>query len=362
MAPCHNSPAGSTLAALLRDDKSIAVLRRDGSVHTSISFAGFTGIRGTATGLRQVVSTSGREQFYVAGIANSAYGVRYLERTTSSTTTRIIGATFHDVNPPRYQPATLDVRSAVIYGTQLFIASSYTVEPNVQSDQPGRTPWGGLTRVGAAGQLPNVSTEDATLVRGFDGKANYWSFVFEQAQSMWALEDSSRYMRAQSAAQLAFEDSYSRLSGVPRASADTAYSRPVFYRSSLSTTVVKFAWTPGKVQWVEDPSVRVVIRDACYSMTGRRETSTDQQGQVLWKHFVVYTTSRTKLYRVYPHDNSFSVVASAPEGQLFRGVSLPAYPSATPTPTPSGTPSRSRTRSRLSSRSRSGSKAKPRVL
>jgi hypothetical protein len=179
---------------------------------------------------------------------------------------------------------------------------------------------------------------------------------------MWALEDSSRYVRAQSAAQLAFEESYSRLSGVPRAAADTAFTRPVFYRSSLSTTVVRFVWTPGKVQWVEDASARVVIRDACYSMTGRRETRMGQQGQVLWKQFVVYATSRTKLYRVLSWANSVTVVASAPEGQLFRGVSLPAYPSPTPTPTPSGTPSRSRTRSRLLSRTRTRTKARPRGL
>ena len=56
LLPCHTAPAGANVASILQSQKTIAILRRDGSVDTSIRFTGFTGMRGTATGLRQVAA------------------------------------------------------------------------------------------------------------------------------------------------------------------------------------------------------------------------------------------------------------------------------------------------------------------
>ena len=140
MVPCHTSPVGSAYADITSDTKTIAILRRDGTVDTTIEFTGYTGVRGTTNGLKQVASVDGRNAFYLAGIASSSFGLRLLPNATSNTTTRIHGATWYTDPSPRYQPASRDVRGVFVSGSRLLISSSYSAEPNL--DIPGvYTPW-----------------------------------------------------------------------------------------------------------------------------------------------------------------------------------------------------------------------------
>ena len=88
MLPCHASPAGARLAALLRGSKSIATLGASTarSDVATLPFDGFTGLRGTVTGLWQAASLDGRSGFWVAGIANSRYGVRHVAPGSANAT------------------------------------------------------------------------------------------------------------------------------------------------------------------------------------------------------------------------------------------------------------------------------------
>jgi hypothetical protein len=310
MLPCHASPAGTRFAELVRDTKSIATLgaspTRDDVA--TLPFVGYTGVRGTATGLRQAASRDGRSGFWVAGIANSRYGVRYVA-PGSVATTRVHGATFY--SPPgasvetlRYQPATLDVRGLGVYGAQLLLTSSYVVERNRNMPAAGQwrgwTPWGGLVLVGddATARAPPTSSQSlSVLARGFTGRRNYWTFVFESDRSLWLLEDTTSYRPATGGG----------------GSAEAA--KPVNVRTALGTAVVRWVWRDGT--WQEEPAARVTIpgATACYSLAGRVEGAATG--------WVVYTTSRTTLYRLVTATRALTELRRAPAGSVYRGVVLP---------------------------------------
>lgn len=91
--PCHNLTAGSTARQLLNSSKTIADLNRAGRIDTSVSFFGFTGARGTQTGIKQVASQDGNS-FYILGIANNNYGLRFLPSRSADRTGRIYGSMF----------------------------------------------------------------------------------------------------------------------------------------------------------------------------------------------------------------------------------------------------------------------------
>ena len=358
--PCHTSPAGAPLGALLADAKTIAVLHRNGSADTSIRFTGFTGVRGTSTGLRTALTTNGRE-FWLAGIANSNSGLRYLAEPSRANTTRVHGSKFLDQSPLRYEVGTLDLRGATLWGSQLYVTSSYAVEPNrnMPADQAayrGYTPWGGVVRVGElAGPLPRAATPEAALARGFDGRRSYWGFTFESPRALWILEDTSRYARAPAAAQAAFTAAMDALAPSAAAAAaaagEPAAARPVLYRASEGTAVVAWRWAPLLVRWVEDAPRKVYLGEACYSLAARAEPSrAPGGGGPVW---VVYTTSRTRLFRVDTAAGTARVLRQAPDGQLFRGVALPPYVRQPQSVSPAVTRSKSPLPSRQSAKPRS---------
>ena len=332
LLPCHGSPAGAPLAALLRDNKTIATLGASATRDdvATLPFVGYTGVRGTGTGLRQAASLDGRSGFWVAGIANSRYGVRHVA-PGSTRATRVHGSTFYSAanataESLRYQPATLDVRGVALFGARLLLTSSYAVERNrdVPPTHPRRgwTPWGGLVLIGddAAPAPPRTSAALSTLARGFSGRLNYWTFVFENAHSLWLVQDTSRYRPASQAEAQAFED---RTGSSALANGDGAYeqisgngamTRPVNLRTALGTTLVRWVWRDSA--WQEEPAARVAIPGvACYSLAGR-----DEGGATGW---VAYTTSRTTLYRIVTATRTLTEVRRAPAGTLYRGVVLP---------------------------------------
>ena len=324
LLPCHGSPAGARFVDLVRDAKTIATvgasIARDDVV--TFPFEGYTGVRGTATGLRQAASLDGRTGFWVAGIAASRYGVRYVTRG-SGNATRVHGSTFYSAEPLRHQPATLDVRGLGLYGPRLLLSSSYLVERNrnmpTTSAWRGWTPWGGVVLVGNDAAAPPVTAQaSSVLVRGFPGRRNYWTFVFESDRSLWLLEDTARYAAA-SLSQAASFDAHlagaRTAAGEPLLPSGSFATRPVHVRTTVGTVVVHWVWRVAA--WVEDAPARTPINDeACYSLTGRVE------GTAGW---VVYTTSRTTLFRVVTATRAVTVVARAPAGTLYRGVALPPF-------------------------------------
>ena len=327
LLPCHGSPAGARFTDLVRDAKTIATVgaaaARDDVA--TLPFEGYTGVRGTGSGLRQAASLDGRSGFWVAGIAASRYGVRHVARGGGGNSTRVHGSTFYSSEPLRHQPATLDVRGLGLYGPRLLLSSSYLVERNrnmpTTSAWRGWTPWGGVVLVGDDAAAPPVTAQAASvLVRGFPGRRNYWTFVFEGDHSLWLLEDTARYAAASHSQAASFD---ARLAGARAAAGQPALlpggslaTRPVHVRTTVGTAVVHWVWRGAA--WGEDVPARAPINDdACYSLAGR-----DEGGATGW---VVYTTSRTALYRVVTATRAVTVVARAPAGTLYRGVVLPPF-------------------------------------
>jgi len=337
--PCHTAPAGADVAAILQSQKTIAILRRDGTVETSIRFTGFTGMRGTATGLRQVATLDARNEFWVAGIANSRYGLRYLPNPTTNTTVRIHGSTLYTYETPlRYQVGSIDLRSALIHGNQLFVTSSFVAEPNKNMDSPATdTPWGGAVRINATGFLARGASLGANLLSGFTGRLNIWQFHFEDTKSLWTLEDvGSSYVKLGTLAQRRAENLLIASGKAPMLqaaqTAEDAIFRPLFQRTSLSSIFGNWKWVGAG--WVEPTQAnKVSIPDACYSMVGRDDAAG------VW---TIYTTGRKALYRINTATKVYSILASAPAGRLFRGVALPPNVSPSPAPTPSSQATTSR--------------------
>ena len=281
--PCHASPPGSRLTTLLFDNKVIAQLSRSGVVDTSVRFEGFTGLRGTATGIRQVATFDG-SAFWIAGIARTQYGVRYL-RPGMPNASRVYGQTIYPVQPPRYQAATLDVRSIMLWSRSLYITSSYAVERNRNMDASPFNPWGGLIRLGSVGVPPTTSISAAQLLEGFDGRKNFWTMAMEpQGKSVWLVRDLATYTRSSAPMSNVFDE---QVSVEPLAQIDDS-ARPVFTRSNLRSQLVNWAWQSGVNRWTEQPAKAIFINDALYSSTGRIEAG----------GWVAYATGRRTLYKV----------------------------------------------------------------
>jgi hypothetical protein len=319
--PCHTAPAGANVAAILQSQKTIAILRRNGSVDTAIRFTGFNGMRGTATGLRQAATLDARSEFWIAGIASSNYGLRYINNAARTNTSRIHGSVFYAAEVPlRYQAGSMDLRSLVLHGSQLYVASSFLVEPNRNMAFSPYTPWGGIVRVADYGVLARAATTDANLLRGFSGRRNLWTFNFEGPRSLYVLEDTSKYVRLGASAQASAEEALIASGREPllaaAMSAESSLLRPMFTRAYVQTAVANWKWTV--YEWVEESAAtKTYINDGCYSMVGRPETPRGAPATAA-KQWAVYTTGRKALYRVNPAANTVTVVANAPAGQLYR--------------------------------------------
>jgi hypothetical protein len=336
LLPCHGSPAGAPLAALLADTKAIAVLDVAGDVTIAARFAGFTGVRGTATGLRQAATGGSRDEFWLAGIAATDYGVRYVGPRSAGNASaaarpplaHVHGAHFYATGPlPHYQPATLDVRGLHVAGSQLLLTSSYVAEPN--RDMPHtddvwaeHTAWGGVVRVrrpaGAAGVPREAAGSRPRLLAGFTGRRNLWAFVSEHPRSLWVVLDRARYTPANASGAAAWQ---AAMRAHTPDVASGPQGGPVLARASPRTALVNWRWVDWR--WVEAPAAEwTQIADACHSLSGRVERGA----------WTLYTASRTRVYRAVPGARAVSVLAEAPPGALYRGVSIALPPLPPPPP------------------------------
>lgn len=360
--PCHASPVGSPLSDLLVGDKSIGALMRNGATAALSKFNSFLGVRGTQTGIRQAASVD-MSAFWVAGIANRNYGLRYLSSRERNATTRVHGSLFFPETPPRYQPGSLDLRGMTVYGSQLFMTSSWVAERNRNQDSPPtHNPWGGVVRIGEYGQLQREVTTKSELLRGFNGRRSYWTFMFEGPRSMWLIEDVGAYARASATSTDTFERAFLALdaSSVGGGAAtlsrpeggEATFSRPVYHRTTVGSAVVNWAWSNAAVAWTEVSATKTFIPggEAAYSLTGRQEPRAG--GPPAW---IAYTATRSRLWRVDPSTNTATAISIAPAGTIYRGVSLPPYLGATPSP--AATPSRTKSRAATPSKTRKAKKA-----
>jgi hypothetical protein len=137
VVPCHGSPPGASQRNLLWDTNTIAMLNIRAGIET-IPLAGFTGARGTQTGLRQAVTANGTE-FWLTGVALNNYGVRWLPNRTSLNSIHIHGQTLYPNG--RYQAGTYDSRALTMWGGELFMSSSWIAEPNENGNVYPYTPW-----------------------------------------------------------------------------------------------------------------------------------------------------------------------------------------------------------------------------
>lgn len=359
--PCHRARPGSSLAAITYSNKTVAVLRRDRSVETSLNVAAFQGTRGTGSGLRQAASRDARS-FYIAGVANSAYGVRYFPPADApgvpvNVRARglvIAGSTNTFETGGWYLPGTVDVRGLVLspFGSnRLLVSSAFSTEPNRNSSAWQQTPWGGVSMIGFASGAPTTSTSNVNLLPGHSGRRNLQSFVFKTESIMWIITDNAVYTRASATSVRA---QFTALMGEQVSQAELALSagetfsplRPQMTRTNVKSTLSLWRFNPGARVWQEDSSTRVGVNDAAYSLAGRYEGT---------KFFVYFATRNLGLFRYDVEAASMRRLAAPRANTEMRGAAIPPQWRFSATATPSKTPSNSATRTRSRSRSRSRS-------
>jgi hypothetical protein len=324
--PCHTTPAGQPVNTAGR--KTIAIVGGDSRPDTFMYWRGYEGRRGSATGMRTAYSPDGK-RFWVAGVADGLYGLRYLASRSATISTRVYGATRYDSGA--YQMGTVDLRGLAVWDGYLHLSSSILTEPSATE----RT----IALVsGASGRLPtgSVGTNDVSTLRGLDITAqrrSLWGFTFAaRGHTIWAIDDRSTYVRVPS-----------------RRGVDDS-ARPEYARTALRSAFIKYSWTaqPGGApsRWVQDYTASVVLPDeAVYGVVGRY----NDRGS-----FVLFSASRTRVLSVNTVSKTVMTLATAPAGTQFRGVAF--VPTGALPKSPSPTRSRSATATRTRSRP-----AKPRA-
>ena len=323
---CYSTPAGQALGGDGNTHrKVIGLVNRAGIVDTSTSFRAFEGRRGSASGFKAVWSSDARS-FYVAGIGDTLYGLRYLARRTDTATSRIYGSTSYASGA--YQLGTLDIRGVAAQGGYVFMTSSATVERSATE--------GPLVMIGTANPTGSVGSADVSQLAGLAGVAsqrskNLYGLAFEyDGKTLYVIEDRSTYVRA-----------------------GGSESRPEYVRTSLGSAILKYVRTTvnGALTWSQDTAFTIPLPagEACYGLKGRY-----RDGMQLGP-FMLYTSSKANMYEIntdradpsLPKSSRVRLVATAEPGTQFRGVGLmPGVPRNTPAATRSKTASGSVTRSR----------------
>ena len=335
---CHTSPAGAPLdrGGLKSIALATAASLAAGRVDTTPAFVAFEGRRGSATGFKGVYSPDAR-RFWLVGVANAQWGLRFLAGAREGTTQRVAGARWRADGS--YSIATLDVRAVGAYRDGLLLASSALFEPRASETT--------LAVVsGDAGALPtsDVPPDAVATLPGLEGasqRRSLYGFVFaERGAALFAVDDRATYVR------------------VPSRSGAPDEGRPEFARTALASAIIRYtraAGGPGgaAARWGQDYGATVALPAgaAVYCLVGRVSAAGGA--------FALYTASRAAVYEVLPASRAVRVVATAPPGSQWRGVAFPPLPPRSPSPSGSGTAARTASPSASRVRSRS---AKPRAV
>jgi hypothetical protein len=237
-------------------------------------------------------------------------GFRYLASLSDTTTTGVQG---HALGSGMGEN---DIRGVAVHAGSLFGGST------------SLDGYPGVYRIGAG--LP---TAPGGGVEALAGVATSFSFVFENATSLWVAVDTVGWARG---------------------------------------TLVRYLLTGGGT-WAVERAVELEADTPVYSVGGRYEEHPGSGAPGCW---VVYAASATKIYRHVPSQRATtaiydltSVYADVSQTAIRGVVPVPRAGPCAPTPTPtgssspsasqSGTPSGSSTRSPSQSRSRSASAAAP---
>ena len=336
MFPCFNIAAGQPMD--MGADKLIALAWPNGSVTYSApledTFAGSTAIASSSSysvigraGLRQAASVDG-SSFWLSGSGAASQGFRYVPAMDAGGSYQILGVGAQD-------PGFIEGRGIAIFGGQLYGATSNDdVRPGIFAIG------GGSAGLPTALQLIPEDTPYSQLV----GLPVAWTFVFEDANTLWVAVDASRGGLA-----------------------------------SALGRIIQYRYIPDTGRWISGTSVRASTSEQVYSVSGRYEpvvNVTTPSGRT----WVLYATTPSKLIRYIPATKaldpalydvsslyalrSTSLRGVVPAPQEVGGPAcqwIPPTPSQTvtqtSTPTASATNSPSVSATRTATRTRSASRS-----
>jgi len=322
---CHTAP--STAAGVAVDyssQKTIAVARMwpsfDVRVEATHWFRAFDGgTRGSATGFRSVLSTTG-DSFYMIGISGANYGLQYLPSHYATSTTRIYGS---QTSGSSYAMGTMDLRGLGMSASgKLLISSSQLVESASRASE---------TCIASSAVAYPTTTQELgsfSMLPGFSG-CRLWGFSFGAASSstLYVVQDLTTYASMPS----------------------TPNGRLMFARTRLRSAVTTY--TRSGANWnIDRPATVTIDGHAVYTLTPRIRGSIEY----------IYTSSRQAVFEINTVTNTARTLATAAPGTQFRGLALPPLPTSPPTPTTTGTadPTSSPSATVSPSRTRSISRSK----
>ena len=306
---CHTSPAGGPLDR--GDLKSIALATaaglEAGRVDTTAAFSAFVGRRGSATGFKGVYSPDAR-RFWLVGVANLQWGLRYLDSVRAAAAVRVAGSHFSD---GAYEMGTLDARAVGVYRGKLVMSSSSLFEPLATANTLA------AVRGFDSGSLPTSDADDVATLPGFElasQRRSLYGFVFAQRNTvLYAVDDRATYAR------------------VPSRSGASDDGRPEYARTALNSAIIRYD-VDARLRWGQDWGATVTLPGvAVYCLVGRTSAS---------GAYALYTASPAAVLEVLPATKAVRVVATAAAGTQWRGVAFPPLP-----PAARGTPAATRSRS-----------------
>jgi hypothetical protein len=208
------------------------------------------------SGVHQVASATG-ESFYLSGASADYWGWRYAPSLDTRTTTFVQGE-FGG-------PGATEARAVGIYGGVLYGTSG-----------PGDFGWTTVFQISSSDPMPTTSGNDPVHLAGLPTDVSPWTFVFENATSLW----------------LAIEGDV-----------------------GASGTIVHYTQPEVATTWSEESRVVMDPNYFVYSITGRYEA--------LWDQYYLYGASQTTVYRMNATSHQLHVITTAGPNEYIRGVALP---------------------------------------
>ena len=253
MLPCFNIPVGSNMTMI--SSKAVFMLDYYGTISYTAPLYAFQGV-GSASGVRQVASADG-STFYLAGASADYWGWRYTPARTARTTFFVQGSA--GVSADGYA----DARGVGIFNNTLYGSAGPTDSGS------------SLIQVSAGAALPTSDANDASLLIP---ASEAWSFVFENATSLWLSVDGG---------------------------------------AGAHGSVVHYTQAGGS--WALAGTVVLDTNYPVYSIAGRQESSPSG--------FFVYAASEIAAYRYNTASATSTIIqtANVAGGEYIRGVAFPAH-------------------------------------
>ena len=276
--PCYAVPPGSTITDSASTVKTIAVVRADGSLDVSTTLSQpFGGSPGKLVAFHSAVTQSGASPFYISagpGYAGAGEGGFW----------RVPYGAFTDTG---YGIAVSITTAGNSDARCVGISNASGAFQLYGSDSVSDTGFNRIFTLGSG--LPAGAGVPVVLTgTGTGTTSSPWSFVFENATSVYVADDSA----------------------------------------IATANVVRYTKAPSPGTWSPSGTFSLNTTQAIYSLAGRNEAGVG---------FVLYATVPAALYRLVVATGVQMLVASAGPSSSFRGVALPPsvpfWLPASPSPT-----------------------------